>query len=56
MSPDIRAPEIADAASRVSALPAVRRAMVRQQQRLGASASVVMEGRDIGTVVFPEAR
>jgi CMP/dCMP kinase len=55
VSSDIRAAEIADAASRVSALPAVRRAMVRQQQRLGASASVVMEGRDIGTVVFPEA-
>lgn len=55
VSTDIRAAEIADAASRVSALPAVRRAMVRQQQRLGASASVVMEGRDIGTVVFPEA-
>lgn len=51
----IRAPEVADAASRVSALPAVRRAMVRQQQRLGETASVVMEGRDIGTVVFPEA-
>lgn len=55
VSSAIRAPEIADAASRVSALPAVRRAMVRQQQRLGAAASVVMEGRDIGTVVFPEA-
>lgn len=51
----IRAPEIADAASRVSALPAVRRAMVRQQQRIGEAASVVMEGRDIGTVVFPQA-
>jgi CMP/dCMP kinase len=51
----IRAPEIADAASRVSALPAVRRAMVAQQQRLGAAASAVMEGRDIGTVVFPKA-
>ena len=51
----IRAPEIADAASRVSALPAVRRAMVQQQQRLGAAASAVMEGRDIGTVVFPDA-
>lgn len=51
----IRAAEVAGAASRVSALPAVRRAMVRQQQRMGASASVVMEGRDIGTVVFPEA-
>lgn len=51
----IRAPEIADAASRVSALSAVRRAMVQQQQRLGAAASAVMEGRDIGTVVFPNA-
>jgi CMP/dCMP kinase len=51
----IRAPEIADAASRVSALPAVRRAMVQQQQRLGDAASAVMEGRDIGTVVFPRA-
>ncbi|HAX41475.1 MAG TPA: (d)CMP kinase [Bryobacteraceae bacterium] len=51
----IRAPEIAGAASRVSAIPAVRRAMVRQQQRLGATASAVMEGRDIGTVVFPGA-
>lgn len=51
----IRAPEIADAASRVSALSAVRRAMVQQQQRLGAAASAVMEGRDIGTVVFPDA-
>lgn len=51
----IRAPEIAGAASRVSAIPAVRRAMVRQQQRLGADSSAVMEGRDIGTVVFPNA-
>lgn len=51
----IRAPEIADGASRVSAMPAVRRAMVRQQQRMGEMASVVMEGRDIGTVVFPQA-
>lgn len=51
----IRAPEIAGAASRVSAVSAVRRAMVQQQQRLGAAASAVMEGRDIGTVVFPDA-
>jgi len=51
----IRAPEIGEAASRVSALPAVRRAMVRQQQQMGETASVVMEGRDIGTVVFPLA-
>jgi cytidylate kinase len=51
----IRTPEIAQAASKVSTAPGVRRAMVEQQRRMGAEASVVMEGRDIGTVVFPEA-
>jgi cytidylate kinase len=51
----IRNPEVTDAASRVSALPAIRTWMVRQQQDLGANGGVVMEGRDIGTVVFPEA-
>jgi cytidylate kinase len=52
----IRAPEMSQAASRVSAVPGVRRAMVAKQQEMGAATSVVMEGRDIGTVVFPEAR
>lgn len=52
----IRTPEIAQGASKVSAVPAVRRAMVLLQQRMGESASVVMEGRDIGTVVFPNAQ
>jgi cytidylate kinase len=41
--------------SEVSTVPAVRAAMVRQQQRMGAAGGVVMEGRDIGTVVFPAA-
>jgi len=51
----IRATEVAAAASQVAAIPAVRRALVEKQRAISASASVVMEGRDIGTVVFPEA-
>jgi CMP/dCMP kinase len=51
----IRAPEIADAASQVSLVPAVRRALVAKQREIGERASVVMEGRDIGSVVFPNA-
>jgi cytidylate kinase len=51
----IRAPEMADAASEISRIPAVRRALVRKQRALGEQASVVMEGRDIGSVVFPNA-
>ena len=51
----IRTPDVAVAASRVSVHPAVRRAMVARQQALGAGGGVVMEGRDIGTVVFPNA-
>ncbi|HZU28167.1 MAG TPA: (d)CMP kinase [Bryobacteraceae bacterium] len=51
----IRTPEVSDAASRVSAIPGVRQALVRKQREIGATASVVMEGRDIGTIVFPEA-
>jgi len=52
----IREPEVSDAASRVSMIPGVRRAMREEQQRIGAEESVVMEGRDIGTVVFPDAQ
>ncbi len=52
----IRAPEIAAAASRVSTVPGVRRALVEKQRRMAAGASAVMEGRDIGTVVFPAAQ
>jgi CMP/dCMP kinase len=51
----IRNPTVTDAASRVSTFPAVRAWMVRLQQQLGAQGGVVMEGRDIGTVVFPHA-
>jgi cytidylate kinase len=51
----IRTPEVSDAASRVSAISAVRRAMVDKQRVMGGSQNVVMEGRDIGTVVFPDA-
>jgi CMP/dCMP kinase len=52
---DIRTPEISDGASRVSALPEVRAALLELQRRLGARGGVVVEGRDIGTVVFPDA-
>jgi cytidylate kinase len=51
----IRAPEVTDASSVMSSVPAVRRAMVRQQRMLGRSSDCVVEGRDIGTVVFPDA-
>jgi cytidylate kinase len=51
----IRAPEMADAASEISRVPAVRRALVHKQRAMGEQASVVMEGRDIGSVVFPDA-
>ncbi|MGC8761006.1 MAG: (d)CMP kinase [Bryobacteraceae bacterium] len=55
VSEAIRDPDISEGASRVSAIPGVRRALVAKQQQMGREASVVMEGRDIGTVVFPEA-
>jgi len=55
VSEAIRAPEVSEAASQVSVVPAVRRALVRKQREIGERASVVMEGRDIGTVVFPQA-
>ncbi|HVV16241.1 MAG TPA: (d)CMP kinase [Polyangia bacterium] len=51
----IRTPEISDGASRVSALPQVRAALLGLQRRIGAAGGVVVEGRDIGTVVFPDA-
>ncbi len=51
----IRNPTVTEAASRVSIFPAVRAWMVRLQQQVGARGGVVMEGRDIGTVVFPHA-
>lgn len=51
----IRTAEMGPAASQVSSWPGVRAAMVAQQQRLGEEGGVVMEGRDIGTEVFPQA-
>jgi cytidylate kinase len=51
----IRRPEMSEASSVVSAHPSVRDAMVALQRRMGARGDVVMEGRDIGTVVFPDA-
>ena len=54
VSQEIRRPEISLYASAVSAIPAVRRVLVRQQQGLGRRLGGVMEGRDIGTHVFPE--
>lgn len=51
----IRTPEIDKASASVARLPRVREVLVGQQRDLGAGGGVVMEGRDIGTVVFPEA-
>src|SRR5205807_6668269 len=55
VSSRIREKDVTDAASRVSVHPAVRDWMVRKQRELGAAGGVVMEGRDIGTAVFPNA-
>ncbi|WP_437294650.1 (d)CMP kinase [Sorangium sp. So ce426] len=55
VSSAIRAPEISLGASRVSAIPAVRKALLAMQRQAGAGGGVVLEGRDIGTVVFPDA-
>ena len=55
VSTEIRTPEAAMNASTVSKVPAVRAALVARQRHMGASGGVVMEGRDIGTVVFPDA-
>ena len=51
----IRTPEVSGGASKVAVIPGVRRAMVAKQRAMGERSSVVMEGRDIGTVVFPDA-
>jgi cytidylate kinase len=52
---EIRAPDISQGASQVSAHPEVRAALLELQRRLGAGGGVVVEGRDTGTVVFPAA-
>ena len=51
----IRAPEVSHAASVVAVVPGVRHPMVAEQRRAGEQGGVVMEGRDIGSVVFPHA-
>ncbi len=51
----IRSPEVTAAVSSVSTVREVRLAMVKEQRRLGKAGGVVLEGRDIGTVVFPDA-
>jgi CMP/dCMP kinase len=56
VSEAIRAAEIGEAASAAAAIPGVRRALVEKQRAIGAAESVVMEGRDIGSVVFPDAQ
>ncbi|MDA3833506.1 MAG: (d)CMP kinase, partial [Spirochaetales bacterium] len=55
ISDDIRTPEISMMASAVSARPVVRKALLGLQRMMGAQKSAVFEGRDMGTVVFPEA-
>ena len=51
----IRGPEVSKAASLVATIPGVRRALVEKQRAIGTQNNVVMEGRDIGSVVFPNA-
>jgi cytidylate kinase len=55
VSKEIRQMHVAEKVSTVSAIKEVRIEMVKQQQRMGKSGSIVMDGRDIGTVVFPDA-
>jgi cytidylate kinase len=55
VSEEIRGEGVGQAASVVSAIPDVRRELVRQQREMGARGGVVLDGRDIGTVVFPAA-
>ncbi|MFN2598410.1 MAG: (d)CMP kinase [Pyrinomonadaceae bacterium] len=56
VTPEIRSEQISRLASVISTVPAVRREMVRRQREMGASgAGIVLDGRDIGTVVFPNA-
>jgi CMP/dCMP kinase len=55
VSAEIRLMPVSEAVSAVSAIKEVRTEMVKQQQRMGRSKNIVMDGRDIGTAVFPEA-
>jgi len=55
VSEDIRADDISSLASAISAIPAVRYKMVELQRKMGEKGSVILDGRDIGTFVFPDA-
>ncbi len=55
VTPALRLPGVSEEASRLSRFPEVRRVLVEKQRELGGRGNVVMEGRDIGTVVLPEA-
>jgi cytidylate kinase len=55
VSERLRGPEMSQQASRVAMVAGVRRVLVAHQQRMGAEGGIVVEGRDIGTVVFPHA-
>ncbi len=52
---EIRAREVSQAASKIALIPGVRRVLVAEQRRAGQLGGVVMEGRDVGTIVFPDA-
>lgn len=52
---EIRAREVGQAASKIAVIPGVRRVLVAEQRRAGQLGGVVMEGRDVGTIVFPDA-
>jgi cytidylate kinase len=52
---EIRAREVSQAASKIAVIPGVRRVHVAEQRRAGQLGGVVMEGRDVGTIVFPDA-
>ncbi len=56
VSEQIRTPEASEYASRVSALPAVRTFLLETQRRIARESDVIMDGRDIGTVVLPDAQ
>ena len=55
VSAEIRLPEVGQAASQFAAVPAVRSALLGLQRRLGRAQDSILDGRDIGTVVFPDA-
>ena len=55
VSDEIRLMPVSDSVSTVAAIHEVRKEMVKQQQRMGRSKNIVMDGRDIGTTVFPDA-